>query len=151
MHVLGCYSFIKNSRDKFVIIIPDWFQKTTPNFTVVQKDWAHKRIKTIFLLQTTGTPGYSCEFLVGLCRPVLKILTQFQTKKKTLSTPGSDLASKMFIPFWKLKSIAVSCPLSNKDLTVRVVTMQEWSTVNVTLAALGSVQLWSKRNTFKPR
>lgn len=46
-------------------------------------------------------------------------------KKKTLSTPGSDLASKMFIPFWELKSTAVSCPLSNKDPTVRVVTMQE--------------------------
>ena len=35
MHVLGCYSFIKNSRDKFVIVIPDWFLKTTPSFTVV--------------------------------------------------------------------------------------------------------------------
>jgi len=40
---------------------------------------------------------------VGVCRTVLKILTKFQTKKKTLSTPGSDLASKMFIPFWELR------------------------------------------------
>ena len=46
MHILGCYSFIKNSGDKFVIVIPDWFKKKTiPNFTVLQKDWAQNRVK----------------------------------------------------------------------------------------------------------
>ena len=33
-------------------------------------------------------PGaYSWEFLVGVCRPVLQILTLFQTKKMQCSTP----------------------------------------------------------------
>ena len=32
--------------------------------------------------KTTGhLGGYSWEFLVGVCRPVLQILTRFQTKK----------------------------------------------------------------------
>ena len=32
-------------------------------------------------------PGYSWEFLVGVCRPVLQILTLCQTKKISFSTP----------------------------------------------------------------
>ena len=36
--------------------------------------------------------GYSCEFLVGVCRPVLQILTRFQTKKLNFPHPFSDLA-----------------------------------------------------------
>ena len=47
--------------------------------------------------------GYSWEFMVGVCRPVLQILTLFQTKKLSFSTtvfspglynpfPFSDLA-----------------------------------------------------------
>ena len=38
--------------------------------------------------------GYSGEFLVGMCRPVLKILTLFLTKKFHYPHPFSDLASK---------------------------------------------------------
>ena len=36
--------------------------------------------------------GYSWEFLVGVCRPVLQILTLFQTKKSNFPDPFSDLA-----------------------------------------------------------
>ena len=53
----------------------------------------------IGIAQTRSTPsmipgGYSWEFLVGVCRPVLEILTLFQTKKCYFSHPFSDLASK---------------------------------------------------------
>ena len=39
--------------------------------------------------------GHSSEFLVGVCRPVLQILTQFQTKIFNFPHPFSDLASKI--------------------------------------------------------
>ena len=48
--------------------------------------------------------GYSWEFLVGVCRPVLQILTIFQTKKKChFPHPFSDLVSKIHTRFqtWK--------------------------------------------------
>ena len=37
-----------------------------------------------------GGGGYSWEFLVGVCRPVLQILTQFQTHKCNFPHPFSD-------------------------------------------------------------
>ena len=40
-----------------------------------------------------GGGGYSWEFLVGVCSPVLLILTLFQTKKCHFSHPYSDLPS----------------------------------------------------------
>ena len=39
-----------------------------------------------------GGGGYSWEFLVGVCRPVLQILTLFQTKQCHFLHPFSDLA-----------------------------------------------------------
>ena len=39
-----------------------------------------------------GGGGYSWEFLVGVCRRVLKILTLFQNKKCHFPDPFSDLA-----------------------------------------------------------
>ena len=50
-------------------------------------------------------PGaYSWEFSVGLCRPVLQILTLVQTKKIHFPHPFSDLASKIHTRFqtWPL-------------------------------------------------
>ena len=41
--------------------------------------------------------GYSCEYLVGVCRPVLQILTLFQTKKCNFPPPFSDQTSKIHI------------------------------------------------------
>ena len=46
-----------------------------------------------------GGGGYSWEFLLGVCRSVLQILTLFQTKKCHFSHPFSDLASKIHIRF----------------------------------------------------
>ena len=43
--------------------------------------------------------GYSSEFSVGVCRPVLQIRTQFQTKTCHFPRPFSDLASKIHIRF----------------------------------------------------
>ena len=148
MHVLGCYSFIKNSRDKFVSY-SRLILKNNPKFHSCTKGLGSQENKNDFSASNNGNPGVLLRILGGGVPPGSKNPDPISDKKKTLSTPGSDLASKMFIPFWELKSSAVSCPLSNKDPTVRVVTMQEWST-KVILAALGSVQLWSKRNTFKP-
>ena len=46
------------------------------------------------LYKWSSPGGYSWEFLVGLCRPVLQILTLFQTEKLSFSTtvfrPGVD-------------------------------------------------------------
>ena len=48
--------------------------------------------------------GYSWEFLVGVCRPVLQILTRFQTKKCNFSHPFSDQTFKIHTRFhtWPL-------------------------------------------------
>ena len=46
-----------------------------------------------------GGGGYSQEFLVGVCRPVLQILTLFQTKKCHFPNPFSDQASKLHTLF----------------------------------------------------
>ena len=42
-------------------------------------------------------PGgrYSWEFLVEVCRPVLQILTLFQTKKRHFAHPFADQVSKI--------------------------------------------------------
>ena len=43
--------------------------------------------------------GYSWEFLVGVCRPVLQILTLFQTKKFHFSQLFLDQASRIHTRF----------------------------------------------------
>ena len=43
--------------------------------------------------------GYSSEFVVGVCRPILQILTLFQTKTCHFPYPFSDLASKIHTHF----------------------------------------------------
>ena len=53
---------------------------------------------------TCRREGYSWEFLVGVCRPVLQILTLFQTKKCHFPHPFSDQTSKIHTRFqtWPL-------------------------------------------------
>ena len=46
-----------------------------------------------------GQGVHSSEFLVGVCSPVLQILTQFQTKIFYFPHPFSDLASKIHTRF----------------------------------------------------
>ena len=51
--------------------------------------------------------GYSWEFLVGMCRQVLRILTLFQTKQCHFPHPFSDQTAKIHTrlqtwPGWKL-------------------------------------------------
>jgi len=43
--------------------------------------------------------GYSWEFLVGVCHPVLQILTLFQTKKCHFSQPFLDRVSRIHTRF----------------------------------------------------
>ena len=52
-----------------------------------------------------GWGWYFWEFLVGVCRPVVHILTLFQTKKMSFSTPVSDQISKIHTRFqtWPLR------------------------------------------------
>ena len=51
-----------------------------------------------------GPRGYSWEFLVGVCRPVLEILTLFQTQKCDFPHSFLDQTSKINIRFqtWPL-------------------------------------------------
>ena len=50
-----------------------------------------------------GGGGNSWKLLVGVCRPVLQILTLFQTQKYHFPHPFSDLASKIHTPsLWYL-------------------------------------------------
>ena len=46
-----------------------------------------------------GGGGYTSEFLVGVCRPVPQILTQFQTIIFHFPHPFSDLDSKIHTRF----------------------------------------------------
>ena len=59
---------------------------------------------------TTASPGgFSREFLVGVCRPVLQKLTLFQTKKWYFPHPFSDLAFKIHTYFqtWSPRNFVV--------------------------------------------
>ena len=56
--------------------------------------WNYKYVRTSAGIPHENPEGYSCAFLVGVCRPVCQILTLFQTKKCHFSHPFSDLASK---------------------------------------------------------
>ena len=55
-------------------------------------------------------PGEFLEFLVGVCRPVLQILTRFQTKKCNFPHPFSDQNSKVLTRFhtWPLSRNTLS-------------------------------------------
>ena len=99
--------------------------KNNPKFYSCTKGLGSQENQNDFSASNNGNPGVLLRILGGGVPPGSKNPDPISDKKKTLSTPGSDLASNIFIPFWELKSTAVSCPLSNKDLTVRVVTMQE--------------------------
>ena len=52
--------------------------------------------------------GYSWEFLVGVCRPVLQILTISKTKKCLFLHPFLDLAPKINTGFqtWPLENMS---------------------------------------------
>ena len=60
---------------------------------------------------------YFWEFLVGVCRPVLQILTLFQTKKCHFSHPFSDLASKKLCPPLLLTAVGQN---TNKKLFLKI-------------------------------
>ena len=51
---------------------------------------------------------YYWEFLVGLCRPILQILTLFQTKKCHFPHPFSDQISKLHTHLWTWPNLACS-------------------------------------------
>ena len=55
--------------------------------------------RKLTLVLITPGGGNSSEFLVGVCRPVPQILTQFQTKIFHFLHPFSDLASKIHTRF----------------------------------------------------
>ena len=61
--------------------------------------------KVLKQIKSTDTGGeYLREFLVGVCRLVLRILTRFQTKKCNFPHPFSDQTSKIHTRFqtWPL-------------------------------------------------
>ena len=64
-----------------------------------------------------GGGGHSWEFLVGLCSPVLQILTLFQTKRCNFPHPFSDQTSKIHARFqnWPLRRNYVIIRLERKQ------------------------------------
>ena len=67
--------------------------------TALQAALAYGETETLVCSFPEGGGGYSSEFLVGVCRPVPQILTQFQTKICHFPHPFSDLASKIHTRF----------------------------------------------------
>ena len=64
-----------------------------------REEQLEKEINTFHPRGGGGGVGYSSEFLVGVCRPVPQILTQFQTKIFHFPHPFLDLASKIHTRF----------------------------------------------------
>ena len=58
---------------------------------------------TVVEPSTPGGGGYSWEFLIGVCFPVLQILTQFQTQKCNFLHPFSDQTSKIHTRLLRLE------------------------------------------------
>ena len=71
----------------------------TNSFIVTSRSLDHPPRTSMMMLYSRGDGGggwrYSSEFLVGVCRPVSQILTQFQTKIFHFPHPFSDLVSKI--------------------------------------------------------
>ena len=87
----------------------NWFSKTVSLgcldlIKVLIRFW-QRTLNLKFRSITVHIRGrYSWEFLVGVCRRVLQILTRFQTKKCNFSHPFSDQTSKIHTRFqtWPL-------------------------------------------------
>ena len=75
-------------------------------FEIVQKICLSPLMARMYTSRTClfTSRGYSWEFLVGVCRLVLQILTRFQTKKCNFPYPFSDQTSKIHTRFqtWPL-------------------------------------------------
>ena len=88
MHLKSFFSFCKLSLTKVKLFAfkTVWLYDFLSNFSNIR--WT-KFIDVA--IQMPGGGGYSWEFLVGVCRPVLQILTLFQTKKCHFPHLFSDL------------------------------------------------------------
>ena len=53
--------------------------------------------------------GSSWEFLVGVCCPVLQILTLSQTQKCHFSRPSSELACKNYVIITQTRTVTIAC------------------------------------------
>ena len=74
--------------------------KTIPDISLLELLW-NQSLRSISLTHylSPGGGGYSWEFLVWVCHPVLQILTLFQTKKCYFSHPFTDQTSKIHTRF----------------------------------------------------
>lgn len=68
-------------------------------YTDIVKQVLRHSSKYYLLYKVTKPEGYSRESLMGVCRPILQILTLFQTKKYHFLHPFLDLASKIHTLF----------------------------------------------------
>ena len=92
----------RTKRDRLL-----WLFPFTPSPTVFSLDICLAFARLCFLLSRTineNPRGYSWKCLLGVCRPVLRILTLFQTKKCHFPHPFSDLASKIYTRFQTRRS-----------------------------------------------
>ena len=81
MHVLGCYSFIKNSRDKFVSY-SRLILKNNPKFHSCTKGLGSQENKNDFSASNNGNPGVLLRILGGGVQPGSKNPDPISDKKK---------------------------------------------------------------------
>ena len=82
-----------------MLLLPNAIENTNP-FALT---YVHVKTFHSYVEPEVGGGGYSWKFLVGVCHPVLQILTLFQTTKYHFPHPFSDLVSKLHTPsLWYL-------------------------------------------------
>ena len=99
--------------------------------------WAPMNFRSVSFLitRTLGGGGNSWEFLVGVCRPVPQILTQFQTKKCNFPHPFSEETFKIHTRFqtWPLRRnyVIITYPLfksiSNSHISLSFLLIWNWN------------------------
>ena len=103
-----------SSTDHFFFIVADISVKENHDSVL----WQESNNRQQFYKWSVFLSGrYFWEFLVGVCRPVLQILTLFQRKKCHFSHPFSDLASKKLCPPLLLTAVDQN---TNKKLFLKI-------------------------------
>ena len=97
-----CFHIIANT----FILLEIFRQETKMSIAPKHDYWCESRTWKWQLLNPRpqeGGGGYSWEFLIGVCCPVLQILTQFQTQKCNFLHPFSDQTSKIHTRLLRLE------------------------------------------------
>ena len=95
--------------------------------------------------------GYSWKFLVGVCRPVLQILTLLRNKKSHLSHTFSDLASKKSSSLLRLEQQPKE--IYSNPRRIRIFLFLSYSfgieTINTFIHSRGSLEIMTPDSRLK--